>query len=217
MPLESALPPVADRVTELNRRYRHHSAADVLAHALSDPQVGRIAMVSSFGAESVALLHMVSVVDRSVPVIFLDTQMLFPETLEYQREVADRIVAAPGTSAYGALAVGVQSVAEAQFLFGVPKGAFRPVPKVESAVVRITPHAPPRLSVEDEGRLRRLTRAAFQWRRKQLQKTLRDHPDVGTLPSEVVARIGRELDFDLTRRPETFSPDELLRLARTLD
>ena len=91
MPLESPLPPVADRVADLNRRYRHHSATDVLAHALSDPQVGRVAMVSSFGAESVALLHMVSVVDRSVPVIFLDTQMLFAETLEYQREVADKL------------------------------------------------------------------------------------------------------------------------------
>ena len=91
MPLENPLPPVAERVEDLNRRYRHHSATDVLAHALSDPQVGRIAMVSSFGAESVALLHMVSVVDRSIPVLFLDTQMLFAETLEYQREVADKL------------------------------------------------------------------------------------------------------------------------------
>ena len=91
MPLEAPLDPVPERVADLNARYRHHSATDVLAHALSDPQVGRIAMVSSFGAESVALLHMVSVVDRSVPILFLDTQMLFPETLAYQREVADRL------------------------------------------------------------------------------------------------------------------------------
>ena len=89
MPLESPLPPVPDRVADLNDRYRHHSATDVLTHALKDPQVGKIAMVSSFGAESVALLHMVSVIDRSVPVLFLDTEMLFPETLAYQREVAD--------------------------------------------------------------------------------------------------------------------------------
>lgn len=89
MPLETPLDPVASRVEDLNARYRHHSATDVLRHALRDPQVGRIAMVSSFGAESVALLHMVAVVDRSVPVLFLDTQMLFPETLAYQREVAD--------------------------------------------------------------------------------------------------------------------------------
>ena len=91
MPLESPLDPVGVRVAALNDRYRHHAATEVLEHALKDPQVGRVAMVSSFGAESVALLHMLSVVDRSVPVLFLDTQMLFPETLSYQQEIADRL------------------------------------------------------------------------------------------------------------------------------
>ncbi len=91
MPLETPLAPVADRVADLNGAYRHHSAMDVLGRALNDAQVGRIALVSSFGAESVALLHMVSLVDRSLPVLFLDTQMLFPETLAYQRDVAETL------------------------------------------------------------------------------------------------------------------------------
>ena len=91
MPLEAPLDPVSVRVADLNRRYAHHSAADVLAHALTDPQVGQTALVSSFGAESVVLLHMVSVIDRTTPVLFIDTEMLFPETLEYQREVADSL------------------------------------------------------------------------------------------------------------------------------
>ena len=91
MPLEAPLAPVAERVAALNARYAHHSAADVLAHTLDDPQVGHTALVSSFGAESVVLLHMVSVVDRTTPVLFLDTEMLFPETLDYQHEVADRL------------------------------------------------------------------------------------------------------------------------------
>ena len=91
MPLEAPLPPVIERVTELNRRYASHSAADVLEHALTDPQVGTTALVSSFGAESVVLLHMVSVIDRTTPVLFLDTEMLFPETLEYQTVVADSL------------------------------------------------------------------------------------------------------------------------------
>ena len=59
--------PVADRVAALNARYRHHGATAVLEHALRDPQVGRIALVSSFGAESVVLLHLVSVI-APVPV-----------------------------------------------------------------------------------------------------------------------------------------------------
>ena len=88
MPLEAPLAPVADRAAELNRRYAHHSATAVLEHALRDPQVGRIALVSSFGAESVVLLHMVSLVDKSTPVLFLQTEMLFPETLDYQRELS---------------------------------------------------------------------------------------------------------------------------------
>ncbi|WP_193142338.1 MULTISPECIES: phosphoadenylyl-sulfate reductase [unclassified Meridianimarinicoccus] len=91
MPLEAPLAPVAERVAHLNRRYKHHSATAVLERALSDPQVGSVAMVSSFGAESVALLHLVAVIDRTTPVLFIDTMMLFPETLDYQRDVAEKL------------------------------------------------------------------------------------------------------------------------------
>lgn len=79
------------RVSALNARYRHHAATDVLRHALTDPQAGRLALVSSFGAESVVLLHMVSVARRDTPVIFIDTGMLFTETLVYQQELAERL------------------------------------------------------------------------------------------------------------------------------
>lgn len=91
MPLEAPLPPVSERVAHLNRRYRHHSATSVLERAVADPQVGRIALVSSFGAESVVLLHLMSIIDRTLPVLFIDTQMLFPETLTYQAEVASQL------------------------------------------------------------------------------------------------------------------------------
>ena len=83
--------PVSDRVADLNRRYQHHAAIDVLRHALKDPVLGRTTLVSSFGAESVVLLHMVSVVNPATPVLFLDTQVLFPETLEYQVEVTRKL------------------------------------------------------------------------------------------------------------------------------
>jgi len=82
---------VDERVAALNDRYRHHSATDVLERALSDEQVGEIALVSSFGAESVVLLHMVSVMAPKTPVLFIDTQMLFAETLEYQTMLAERL------------------------------------------------------------------------------------------------------------------------------
>jgi phosphoadenosine phosphosulfate reductase len=87
------MPPsdLRDRVRALNDRYRHHSAVSVLGHALGDPEAGRLALVSSFGAESVVLLHMVSVTKPATPVIFIDTEMLFAETLVYQQELAERL------------------------------------------------------------------------------------------------------------------------------
>ncbi|WP_343082410.1 phosphoadenylyl-sulfate reductase [Ostreiculturibacter nitratireducens] len=91
MPLEAPLPPVAERVAALNDRYRHHGATAVLERAFSDPEVGRVALVSSFGAESVVLLHLVSVLAPATPVLFIDTEMLFPETLAYQRQIAESL------------------------------------------------------------------------------------------------------------------------------
>lgn len=81
----------AERAALLNQRYRHHSATAVLDRALSDAQVGKVGMVSSFGAESVVLLHMVAVVNPNTPVLFIDTQMLFEETLAYQSDVAQAL------------------------------------------------------------------------------------------------------------------------------
>lgn len=77
------------QVSELNADLRHHSATDVVRVALRE--VPDLALVSSFGAESVALLHLVAMIDRDVPVLFIDTQMLFAQTLVYQQEVAERL------------------------------------------------------------------------------------------------------------------------------
>jgi phosphoadenosine phosphosulfate reductase len=91
MPRDLPTGSVADRVATLNARYRHHSATAVLEHALRDDDLGRVALVSSFGAESVVLLHLVSVIAPETPVLFIDTRMLFPETLEYQRLLAETL------------------------------------------------------------------------------------------------------------------------------
>ena len=88
MPLDSH---VSERVARLNARYRHHGATAVLEHALRDDEVGKIALVSSFGAESVVLLHMIAVMDRKTPVLFIDTEMLFAETLAYQLDLTERL------------------------------------------------------------------------------------------------------------------------------
>ncbi|HEX2078144.1 MAG TPA: 16S rRNA (adenine(1518)-N(6)/adenine(1519)-N(6))-dimethyltransferase RsmA [Longimicrobium sp.] len=133
--------------------------------------------------------------------------------LMVQKEVADRILAPPGGKTYGALAVGVRAVAEAERVLNVGRKAFRPVPDVESAVVRIVPHDPPRVEVEDERALRTLTRAAFGQRRKQFQRILRD---AYGLSVEEVEALGRELGMDLQARPESFPPERFVDLARAL-
>ncbi len=81
---------LAGRIAKLNDDHRGHSAIPVLRNALTSPALGRMALVSSFGAESVVLLHLVSTIDRSLPVLFVDTEMLFPETLKYQEMLAEQ-------------------------------------------------------------------------------------------------------------------------------
>lgn len=129
-----------------------------------------------------------------------------------QREVGDRILAEPGGGDYGALSLGVRTVARCERMTNVPRGAFRPMPKVDSTVLRIDPIEPPPLTEGEEARLRTLVRALFQWRRKQIQKTLRDHPDLGWSRETVARRLG-ELGIAPTARPETLGPPTLVALA----
>lgn len=128
-----------------------------------------------------------------------------------QKEVAERLVAEPGTKARGALTVGIGLVAEVEALFDVPPGRFRPPPSVTSTVVRLTPSdragSPGRAR-----RVRRLVRSLFGQRRKQLQKTLRTLP-AWNLDHAAVERVEDATGIDLRRRPETLSTDEWLALS----
>jgi 16S rRNA (adenine1518-N6/adenine1519-N6)-dimethyltransferase len=133
--------------------------------------------------------------------------------LMVQREVADRILEKAGSKTYGALAVGVQAVADPSRVLNVSREAFRPVPDVMSSVVKIVPHDPPRLTRDEEAALRELTRAAFQQRRKQFQRILRDA--YGLSVDEVEA-VGRAVGMDLVQRPETFPAQKFIDLARVL-
>ncbi|MFT3977546.1 MAG: 16S rRNA (adenine(1518)-N(6)/adenine(1519)-N(6))-dimethyltransferase RsmA, partial [Sphingomonas bacterium] len=128
-------------------------------------------------------------------------------TLMFQREVADRIVAAPNSDAYGRLAVLAQWRARARIAMPVHRSAFTPPPKVMSAVVHVVPEDAPegvRLPT-----LERLTAAAFGQRRKMLRQSLRGVP--GAL--DALEREG----IDPTRRAETVSVAEFVALARRLD
>ena len=83
--------PLTERALDLNYRFEGAKAEAVLTYALDAGAIGNVAMVSSFGAESVVLLHMLSQTAPDAPVIFIDTEMLFPETTAYQIDVTERL------------------------------------------------------------------------------------------------------------------------------
>lgn len=132
-----------------------------------------------------------------------------------QKEVADRMVAPPGDKEFGALSVGVQAIADAERLFVVPRGAFRPAPNVDSAVVRIVPKRPVPLTAVEERDLRDLTRAAFAMRRKQFQKILRSAEGY-ELAADDVVQLEHRLGYALTLRPEQLSAAQFVELSRML-
>jgi 16S rRNA (adenine1518-N6/adenine1519-N6)-dimethyltransferase len=130
-----------------------------------------------------------------------------------QKEVADRVTAEPGGGTYGALTVGVQAAARAERLFVVPAGAFHPRPKVDSAVLRLTPLASPLVPDAEVPLFRRLVVGIFSFRRKQLGRGLREL--TGWAPERVAEALG-EADVKPTARPETLAPPVFVRLFRVL-
>ena len=143
----------------------------------------------------------------STPLIFhlLEQAPLFNDLhFLLQREVVDRMVAEPGTRSYGRLSVMVQYACTAERLFTVPPGAFYPVPKVQSALVRLAPHREPIIEVTEVARFRRIVTQAFSQRRKTLRNSLQG----------VVAPTAMEgCGIDPKRRPETLSLVEFAALA----
>lgn len=131
-----------------------------------------------------------------------------------QLEVAQRAAAAPGDEAYGALSVNLQAVAQVELLFRVPAGAFTPPPKVESAVIRVTPRLDPVIEADEEEPFRTMVQGAFGLRRKQLKRVVRT---LWALDAEQAGAVVARAGLDPEARPETLSPSDfaaLLRAAR---
>jgi 16S rRNA (adenine1518-N6/adenine1519-N6)-dimethyltransferase len=127
-------------------------------------------------------------------------------TLMFQKEVAERLVARPGSEAYGRLSVAAQWRSQPRIAMTVNRSAFVPPPKVTSAVVHVVPAAHP--EGVDARTIERLTGAAFGQRRKMLRSSLKQMP--GALEA------AEELGIDSQRRAETVSVEEWVKLARAL-
>jgi 16S rRNA (adenine1518-N6/adenine1519-N6)-dimethyltransferase len=134
---------------------------------------------------------------------------LVDATLMLQREVADRLVAGPGGRDYGVLSILVQYAAGVDTLLTLPPGAFRPPPKVQSALVRVRFRAP-RTPARDRALFEALVQAVFTRRRKTLTNALLAFPLTSRLPPTTAVE---RADIDGRRRPETLGVDEFVRLA----
>lgn len=193
-------------VIELDRdlagRLRKHSQLDVIEsdvlkvkfnELLRSSEAEKIRIVGNlpYNISTPILFHLLEFVD-----IVADQHFML------QKEVVERMVAAPGTSAYGRLSVMLQWRYEMQNILAVPPASFMPPPRVDSAVVRMLPHADPERI--DVIRLSALVKVAFSQRRKLLRHTLGRW-----LEEQNLARV-----FDLQRRAEEVSVQEYIALAR---
>jgi 16S rRNA (adenine1518-N6/adenine1519-N6)-dimethyltransferase len=177
------------------------TAEQLAAGSIGGPGPFRVAGNLPYNVASPILFKLAHLHASGVP--------LADATLMLQREVADRLVAGPGGREYGVLSILMQHTADVELLLALPPGAFRPAPKVRSALVRVRfrPPSPPAL---DPAVFASLVQAIFTRRRKTLANALLAFPPAARLPpSAALERAG----LDGRRRPETLAVAELVRLA----
>lgn len=133
-------------------------------------------------------------------------------TVMVQKEVADRMQVGPGTKDYGALSLAVQYYAEPYIVANVPPNCFMPRPNVGSAVIRLTLHENPPITVKDENLMFRIIRASFNQRRKTLLNGLNNSPEIAATKEQIQAAF-EKLGFPVNVRGETLTLKEFAALA----
>ena len=125
-------------------------------------------------------------------------------TFMVQKEVAERITAQPGSKNYGRLSIMLQYHCETHYLFTVPPHAFSPAPKVDSAIIRLTPYASPPHQADNENLFSQIITQAFSQRRKTLRNTLKNI---------ISADMWNVLDIDAGLRPEMIPIEQFVKLS----
>lgn len=200
--LAAALPAhVPDNVKVVEADFLHFDLAAVLA---SEPAPVRVVGNLPYNVSSPILFRLLDAAAAGT--------RLRDATLMLQKEVADRLVATPGRREYGALAIQVALTADVERLLSLPPGAFRPPPKVQSAVVRLSFHRPS-VDVGDPRVFERIVRGVFMQRRKTVLNALK--PVAHALATDAAGWLARA-HVDPRRRPETLALDDLARLARAV-
>lgn len=175
--------------------------ADILKVDISQEMQGQAFKVVANLPYYITTPIIMGLLEQKLPISVLVTMV--------QKEVAERMVARPGTKDYGALSVAVQYYTQADIVFAVPPSSFMPPPAVDSAVIRCVVREKPPVEVNDEKLFFRIVKAAFSQRRKTLLNALKS----SGAPAEQIKAALAKADIDGTRRGETLSIEEFGRIT----
>jgi 16S rRNA (adenine1518-N6/adenine1519-N6)-dimethyltransferase len=193
-----------DLLPGLDRIRAEHGALEVISADVLTVDISALA-----GAEKIRLVGNLPY-NISSPILFhaLDhADAIRDMHFMLQKEVVDRMAAGPGSKVYGRLSVMLQAFAQVTPLFGVPPGAFRPPPKVDSAIVRMVPRPPQSIGVTDPRMFSDVVKAAFSQRRKTLRNALSQVADGDFI---------RAAGIDPTDRAEAVAVAQFVQLANNL-
>ncbi|MFB6266694.1 MAG: 16S rRNA (adenine(1518)-N(6)/adenine(1519)-N(6))-dimethyltransferase RsmA [Halodesulfurarchaeum sp.] len=204
---------VAERVTAIER---DPALVSFLRTEFAEAiESGRLAVIQGDAVETELPSFTVCISNlpygASSPLAFRVLRTHRPAVLMFQREVAERMAAEPGTSAYGRLSVAAQHFADVEIVEPVPRTAFDPEPAVESAIVRLTPREPT-YSVPDEAAFLALLKALFTQRRKTLRNAVRNTTHLSGIdePDRVLSALPADLR---SKRPDALTPAEFAEIA----
>ncbi len=151
----------------------------------------------------------------TTPILFhaLEPPMPLRSVFLVQKEVAERVVAEPGSKIYGALSVNVQALAVPRLVAKVPAAAFSPPPKVDSAILAMEPRAEPLITAAEQSGFSEMVIATFGLRRKQMRRVVRT---LAELSPDAADQILNGAGIDAESRPETLAPGKFAALYRQL-
>jgi 16S rRNA (adenine1518-N6/adenine1519-N6)-dimethyltransferase len=161
----------------------------------------------------------------TTPILFHTLACELPRRAVFlvQREVAERAMSPPGSKTYGALSVNLQVLTQVERVFDIPPGAFRPPPKVDSSVIRLTPLVRRLISQAEQPSFRSFVQSVFGQRRKQLGTILRGMaeqtaPTAAETDRRETGYVGvlDKVDIDPTERPERLTPTQFVQLFRAV-
>jgi 16S rRNA (adenine1518-N6/adenine1519-N6)-dimethyltransferase len=198
-----------DLVPYLRARYREAGNVEVIERDVLELTLAEVAGGGDFLLAGNVPYYI------TTPILFHALAPPRPARAVYlvQREVAERVVAPPGSRTYGALSVNVQGFAHAELVGRVPAGAFRPPPAVESAILRVTPREEAVVPPSLEPAFRALVQEAFGLRRKQMRRVVRTVASLDPDRADI-ALVAAGIDPE--SRPETLAPEDFARLLTQL-